>query len=176
MKHKVPVRPVDLNLGADGQIGQVGQVIGEEAFLHTVHAKLKAVADGRRSDGVSAGLHLALRVLSHGGDKLAGSIGKALQLVDDKNEVVALCDFRDADFAFETRGIKFTGQGFSRWGRDGDPEKRTIGSIASGGWNWQVRNQRLRAFSPNNRNQRTAPPIIDGEPTLGFSAFLLRFF
>ena len=106
------MRPVNLDLGADGQIGKVGQVIGEKTFFDPVHAQLKAVAHGCRSDRVSAGLHLALRVLSHGGDKLAGSIGKALQLVNDKDEVVALCDFRDADFAFETRGIKFTCQGF----------------------------------------------------------------
>ncbi len=152
MKHKMPVRPVNLDFGADGQIGQVGQVIGKEAFLDPVHAQLKAVAAGRRCYGVGAGLHLALRVLSHGGDKLAGSIGKALQLVDDKYEVVALCNFRDADFAFKTRGIKFTGQGSSRWERDGELETPTIGSIASGGSNWQVRNQRWCLFLPRNRS------------------------
>ena len=47
---------------------------------------------------------LAFRVRRHGGDKLARGIGKALQLVDDKVEVVALGDFRDAVFAFKTCG------------------------------------------------------------------------
>ena len=84
---------MNLNLGPDGQIGQVGQVIGEEAFFDPVDAQFKDILVRRRSDGVSAGLHLALRVLSHGGDKLAGCIGKALQFVDDKCEVVALSNF-----------------------------------------------------------------------------------
>ena len=38
----MPVRPMNLDGGADGQIGQVGQVVGEEAFLDPVHAQLEA--------------------------------------------------------------------------------------------------------------------------------------
>ena len=114
LQHKVPVRPVYLNLGADGQVGQVGQVIGKEAFLHPVHAQFKDILAGRRRDRIGASLHLALRVLGHGGDELAGGILKALKLVDDEHEVVALRNFRDAVFTFKTRGIKFTGQGISR--------------------------------------------------------------
>ena len=46
VENEVPVRPMNLNRAADGQIGQVGQVVGEEALLDPVHAQLKAIAIG----------------------------------------------------------------------------------------------------------------------------------
>ena len=71
-KHEVAVRTVDLDGSADGQVGQVGQVIGEEAILHAVDAQLKLVAAGGRGDGVGARLLLAVLVRGHRGDELAG--------------------------------------------------------------------------------------------------------
>jgi hypothetical protein len=72
------------------------------------------VALGRRSDGIGAGLLLALGVIGHGGNKLAGGIRKALKLVQNKDEVVALRQFGDAFFSFKTSGMEIKGQGSSR--------------------------------------------------------------
>ena len=109
------VRPVNLDGGTDGEIGQIGQVIGEEAFFDPVDAELKAVAIGGRGDGVGAGLHLAVLVRRYGGNELAWGVGKALNPVDDEFEVVALGYFRDAVFACKTCGVKLTCQGVSRF-------------------------------------------------------------
>ena len=115
----MPVRPVNLNLCAERQIGQVGQVIGKESLFHPIHAQLEAIAIGRRSDGIGACLHLAVGVFGHRGNKLTGAIREALKPVDDEDEVVALRNFGDAGFFFKTSGKERSGQGSSRWGRDG---------------------------------------------------------
>jgi len=43
-EEEVAMRPVNLDGAADGQIGQIGQVVGEEAFFHTVDAKIETYA------------------------------------------------------------------------------------------------------------------------------------
>ncbi len=93
------------------QIGQIGQVVGKEPTLHPIHAQVKSIRTGRRRNRIGAGLLLPLGVLGHGGEKLPRYEGKALQLVDDEVEVVALGDFGDAHLAFETRSINPTFQG-----------------------------------------------------------------
>ena len=45
LQHEVAVGTVELNNRTDGQVGQVGEVIGEEAILHAVDAQLELVAD-----------------------------------------------------------------------------------------------------------------------------------
>jgi hypothetical protein len=62
------------------------------------------IAVGGRGDGVSARLLLAVGVLSHGRDELAGRKRKALNTLDDKVEVVTLGDLRDAFFTEKTGG------------------------------------------------------------------------
>ena len=114
-ENKVAVGAVNLDRAPDGQIGQVGQVVGEETALDAVHAQLEAVAVGGGGQRVGAGLLLAVGVLGHGGDELAGGEGEAFELVEDELEVVALRRFGDADFLVKTCGKKLTGQGGSRW-------------------------------------------------------------
>jgi hypothetical protein len=88
-------------------------VVGEEAALHPVDAQVKAVAVSRGSQRVGSGLLLAVRVLGHGGDELAGGKGKALQLVEDELEVVALGRLGNAFLPFKTCRVKLTRQGSS---------------------------------------------------------------
>ena len=106
------MRAVNLDGGTDGQIGQE---VGKEAAFYTVYAELKAVASGGRSDGVGAGLLLAVLVQRQCGDELAGGIGKAFQTLEDKEEVIALVSFRKAILAHETCCIKLTSQSRSRF-------------------------------------------------------------
>src|ERR1019366_847692 len=50
LEDEVAVRAVNLDGGSDGQIGQIGEVIGEEALLDPVDAVLKAIGEiGRAS-------------------------------------------------------------------------------------------------------------------------------
>jgi len=66
VEDEVAVGAVDLDRAADGEIGQVGEVIGEEPAFDAVDAKVKPVAVFGRSDGVGAGLLLADGVIGHG--------------------------------------------------------------------------------------------------------------
>ena len=111
LEKEVSVGAVNLDGSADGQVGQVGEVIGEEALLDAVDAEVEAVGGGGRGDGVGAGLLLAGGVRGDGGDELTGGEGKALEAVEDELEVVALGNFGDAFFAGETGGGEFASQG-----------------------------------------------------------------
>jgi hypothetical protein len=93
VEDEVSMRSMNLDGATDRQVGQVGQIVGKEALLDAVHAKLKFVAVGRRGQRVGAGLQLAVGVQRHTADKLARRKGKAFQLVEDKAEVVALGNF-----------------------------------------------------------------------------------
>ncbi len=93
LKNEMPVRSVNLDCCADGQIGQIGQMVREEALFNAVDAQFEAIAAGRRGNRVGAGLHFALGVLGHGRDKLASGEGEALKFVQNKLEVVALRRF-----------------------------------------------------------------------------------
>ena len=110
MKHKVPMRPVNLDRSARRQIGEVGKMIRKEPVLDTVHAKIEVVAAWRRRNRVGARLLFAILVGCDGRNKLARRKGKVLHAVDGKVEVVALGDFRDADFLLKTRGNCLTCQ------------------------------------------------------------------
>jgi len=109
--------PVYLDPGAEGQIGQISEVVGEEAFFNAVHAKVKSISVGGGRNGVGAGLHLALSVLGNRGDELARGIGETLEFIYDELEVITLGQFRDAVFFFKSSGVGFACQGISRWGK-----------------------------------------------------------
>ena len=47
---------------------------GEEAIFDAVDAKIEAVGDGSRGDGVGAGLLLAVRIRGDRGNELAGQV------------------------------------------------------------------------------------------------------
>ncbi len=105
------VRPVKLDRLAGIKVRQVGKVIGKESAFHAVDAKVEPVAARRRGDGIGSGLFLAPRVRCNRGNELAHGIRKALQLLDDKLQMVALCRFRDADPALQARCIELSFQG-----------------------------------------------------------------
>ena len=79
--------------------GQVREAIGKEASLNPIQAEIEAIAVGRRSKRISAGLLLALGVLFHSRNKLTGSEWKILQLIDDEFEMKTLRRLRNALFS-----------------------------------------------------------------------------
>ena len=93
LQYEVAVRAVYLDRGANREVGQIGQMIGKEAVFYAIDAKLKAVSDGRRSDGISARLLLTVLILCHSGDELSGLVWKIFDALDLKQEVVALGNF-----------------------------------------------------------------------------------
>ena len=97
---------------------EIAQQVREEPALHAIDAHIKLVAAWRRCDGVGPGLLLSRRVQGHGGDKLAGGKGKALKLIDDELEVVALGGFGDALFSIKTCRKSLTRQGNSHFNKD----------------------------------------------------------
>jgi len=115
LKDEVAVRSMYLDGSTHGQVGEVGEMVGEETAFDAVGAEVKAVAAGRRCDGVGAGLQFAVRVFCDGGNELAGREGETLHAVEDELEVVALGHLGDADFFLKTCGIKLTCQGGSRF-------------------------------------------------------------
>src|SRR6201999_509693 len=94
---------------------QVGKMIGEETVLDAIDAKREAVRFRGGGDGVGAGLLLAVRIRSYGGDELAGGVGKGFFILKGKIEVVALGYLGYADFSRKTRGEELTCQGASRF-------------------------------------------------------------
>src|SRR5579863_6641801 len=106
----MPVRAMNLHRAARRQVGQIGEVVGEESALHAIDAQVEAIAIGRRGNRISPRLLLALRIAGHRGDKLSRYERKALQFIYDEVEVVTLGDFRNTDLAFKTRQIKLAFQ------------------------------------------------------------------
>ena len=66
LKDEVPVRAMDLDRAADRQVGQVGEVVGEEAVFDAVDAQVEAVLSGGGRDGVGPRLLLAVGVFGDG--------------------------------------------------------------------------------------------------------------
>ena len=106
--------PVHFNGAAGIEIGEIGEVVGEESAFDAVDAKLKMIAARGGGDGVGARLLLAVGVLGHGRDELARRKRKALLPFDDKVEVITLGDLGDAFFTNKTGGRELTCQGCSR--------------------------------------------------------------
>jgi len=91
----VAVGAVNLDGAAGRQFGEIGEVVGEESLGHAIDAEFEVVDVGGGSDGVGAGLLLAVGIGGDGGDELAGDEGEGFQFVENEIEVVTLGRFRD---------------------------------------------------------------------------------
>ena len=114
-------------MDAPSQVGQVGQVIGKEAAFDAVDAEVEAVAAGSRGNGVGAGLLLAVAVLGHRGDELSGGEGKALKLIEDELEVIALGRIRKCSLC--AQDVRYTAHGPRQFSLSKD-EALKIGPLA----------------------------------------------
>jgi hypothetical protein len=104
LQDEVAVRAVNLDGAADGQVGQVGEVSWKRSRPPRGSRTGRSGFRWLPRQWSRRGSAACRRVRRHGGDELAGGKGKALQLVEDKLEVVALRRFGDAVF-FSRRAV-----------------------------------------------------------------------